>query len=172
VNIVVRWPALKNVGLEPASPVDLRVAKVQLQRALELLAESAEPTAWRTPLAAWEEDGVVIFSTREELDSQSILRLYDVRDLVEADMAMRTDRKLSGGAATAPATEPASPLERFSESMEQLKGAIQDSIDPESWRENGGTVGSIRDFNGQLIISQTPAAHEKIARLLAGLRRM
>src|SRR4051812_17645972 len=39
VNIVVRWRRLKDAGVEPESPVDLRVSNLPLQRVLELLGD-------------------------------------------------------------------------------------------------------------------------------------
>jgi hypothetical protein len=167
VNIVVRWPALKSAGVEPASPVDLRVTNLPLQRVLELLGDVAGAADVR--VAAREERGVVILSTRDELDSDTTPRLYDVRDLIESDMAIRSRVAISQ-AATMPTTDP-TPEDRYAESLDQLKSVIGETIDPDSWREAGGTIGSMQDFNGMLIISQTPAAHERIKKLLDELRR-
>jgi hypothetical protein len=170
VNIVVRWRALKDAGIEPDSPVDLRAAKLPLQRVLELLGDVAGGCS-NVPLAAHEERGVVILSTRDDddLEHTAPLRLYDVRDLIESDMAIRSRIQI-GQATTAPTTMP-STEERYEVSLEQLKQVILDTIEPDSWRDAGGTVGSLRDFNGVLIVAQTPAVHEQIKKLLEELRR-
>jgi hypothetical protein len=54
---------------------------------------------------------------------------------------------------------------------DQLTRIITDSVDPESWRDAGGTVGSIQSWAGRLIIHQTPDNHQKIESLLNNLRK-
>lgn len=49
--------------------------------------------------------------------------------------------------------------------------AIRSSVDPISWRESQGTIGSARELNGMLIIQQTQEAHRQIGDLLGKLRR-
>ncbi len=41
----------------------------------------------------------------------------------------------------------------------------------ESWREGGGSVGSIMEWNGILVVTQTREAQRDVSRLLNGLRR-
>ncbi len=48
---------------------------------------------------------------------------------------------------------------------------IQQTIDPESWREAGGNVGTIQALNQQIIITQTTSAHAQIRDLLKQLRQ-
>ena len=52
-----------------------------------------------------------------------------------------------------------------------LIALIQETIEPESWRINGGTLGTARTLNSTLIVSQTPANHQAIATLLDQLRK-
>jgi len=52
-----------------------------------------------------------------------------------------------------------------------LTSMIADDIDPANWRSAGGTVGSMRFFNGILVVTQTVENHEKLEKLLAMLRR-
>jgi len=166
VNIVVRWHALEAAGIDRAAPVELRVTNMTLLRLLELL---GDVSADHVPLGARIERGVVIVSTRDDLADVTAVRLYDVRELVESDMAVRTRIEI-GATTTMPAAEPTT-QEAYEGSLEQLKHVIYETIDADSWREAGGTIGSIHDFNGQLIIAQTPMAHERIKKLLDELRR-
>jgi hypothetical protein len=167
VNIVVRWPALEAAGIDRKQTVDLRVANLPLQRLLELVGEVA---AADVPLAARAQRGVVVLTTRDDFADEPMLRIYNVHDLVRSNAALRPP--IGGGRASLPATAPArDPLLSYVDSIEQLKLLITEAIDPESWREAGGIVGSIRDFNGQLIIAQTPDAHERIKELLDKLRQ-
>jgi hypothetical protein len=44
--------------------------------------------------------------------------------------------------------------------------ALQETVDPDSWRNNGGLVGAIREWAGRLIIMQYPRNHQRIESLL------
>ena len=54
--------------------------------------------------------------------------------------------------------------------MLALVAEIQTTIDPPSWRDAGGTVGSVRILGGNLVVNQTPANQQDILRLLEELR--
>jgi len=55
--------------------------------------------------------------------------------------------------------------------MDELKQLIQDTIDPESWRDAGGNVGTIANLENQIVVTQTANAHKQIQDLLRELRR-
>jgi hypothetical protein len=46
---------------------------------------------------------------------------------------------------------------------------ISMTVAPESWRDNGGTIGSCSQYNGLLVVTQTPANHKAIEALLSEL---
>jgi hypothetical protein len=48
---------------------------------------------------------------------------------------------------------------------------ITDNIATESWQQNGGSVGALRELAGRLVIGQTDENHQAVARLLAQLRQ-
>jgi general secretion pathway protein D len=56
------------------------------------------------------------------------------------------------------------------ELIEQIVLLIQDTVAPDTWRDNGGTIGSVRDLGGQLIVTQTPENQGAVAALLEKLR--
>jgi hypothetical protein len=196
-NIVVHWRVLEGAGITRATPVNLAVARVPLGSAIKLLGDAVAGGDASLGLAAREDRGVVVVSTTEELDNLGVVRLYDVRDLLEADMARRAaapppppHAATTHPATTHPATthpaaqsttaatsENATQTMRpdqvtpFMESIDRLTHVIYETVDPQSWRVAGGTVGAIHEFNGRLVVTQTPAAHERIAALLDGLRR-
>jgi hypothetical protein len=70
------------------------------------------------------------------------IRVYDARRLVDPDSGIAT--------------------------QDELLEHIQSLIAPESWTDTGGP-GSISDFRGLLIVSQTEEVHEQLAALLAAL---
>ncbi len=55
--------------------------------------------------------------------------------------------------------------------LEPIIDLIQATIDPESWREAGGNVGSISSLQQQLIVTQTTTAHNHLRDLLRQLRQ-
>jgi hypothetical protein len=106
------------------------------------------------------------------------VRVYDVRDLLVADAQFLNaggdrGKTLGGGSGSgaalfsAPATAPARP---FDESTERLKHIITDTISPDTWRDAGGAVGSINDFDGLFVITTTPEIQRQIADLLEMIR--
>ena len=47
---------------------------------------------------------------------------------------------------------------------------IQDTVASDSWKDNGGAVGSVRELSGQLIVTQTPENQRQLVNLLEQLR--
>jgi general secretion pathway protein D len=47
---------------------------------------------------------------------------------------------------------------------------IQETVAPESWRDNGGTIGTINEINGQLVVTQNSSSQQQIGNLLDKLR--
>src|SRR6185369_4819613 len=44
------------------------------------------------------------------------------------------------------------------------------TVSTETWKDNGGTVGSLRELSGQLIVTQTPENQRNLVKLLEQLR--
>ena len=58
----------------------------------------------------------------------------------------------------------------FEEMVESITRLIEDAVDTDSWKDNGGSTGAMRELAGRLIITQTPSAHRQIVNLLRTLR--
>ncbi|HVT82377.1 MAG TPA: hypothetical protein VHM90_17165, partial [Phycisphaerae bacterium] len=56
------------------------------------------------------------------------------------------------------------------ELVNSLMDTIKSTVAPDSWRDNGGSIGSIRELNGQLIINQTVDNQLAVYGLLQQLR--
>jgi type II secretory pathway component GspD/PulD (secretin) len=54
--------------------------------------------------------------------------------------------------------------------VDALIKVIMENVAPDSWKESGGSVGSIKELQGQFIVNQTAENHQKIVTLLDGLR--
>jgi hypothetical protein len=74
----------------------------------------------------------------------------------------------------APATAPAAPAnfqeQTTQEREDELTRLITETVAPESWRDAGGTEGSIRLLNGYMIVTQSGENHAQVATLLGQLR--
>jgi type II secretory pathway component GspD/PulD (secretin) len=65
---------------------------------------------------------------------------------------------------------PESPGSSAGDVADAMVHLIQETVDPQSWNDNGGNLGSLKQFSGQLIVTQTAENHARIAKLLSELR--
>jgi hypothetical protein len=133
-------PALEEVGLSADEPVSINIKKVSLKSALRLMLK-------RLQLTYIIQDEVMIVTSPEEAESQLVVCVYDVRDLVNARNATKE--------------------------LEQLVGVVTACIATETWAVKGGGEAEIRPLRpGQLVVSQTRPVHDDIADLLAAMRKV
>jgi beta-lactamase regulating signal transducer with metallopeptidase domain len=137
----VNWNALEEKGIDRSAPISARLVDVPARRALQSVLEAAGGAKAR--LAYTVEDGVVVVSHIEDLQSAAhrTTRVYNIRPLLEKSV-----NKEEGAA-----------------SIVQL---IKANVEPDSWRDAGGNVGTIKDFNGLLTINTSSNIHHQISELL------
>src|SRR5437764_13422672 len=110
-------------------------------------------------------------------DTEVITRVYEITDLQlqRRDYPSRNESKgdsngagggqnLFGG--PAPTSQPSA-----SDITISIVSLIEDTVASDSWKDNGGTIGSIRALNGILIVTQTAENHRLLATLLQQLRQ-
>lgn len=177
LNIVVRWDELERAGIHADAPVELHVWDTTCDRALlELFVLAGDDRA--SMILDYNDDFVVVGLKRASNDRPMLYtRIYDVRDLI--DESIRFHRNYSPPVKP-PATQPTTRQQQLAfdefdggvevpESVESLIRAIEDTVDPTSWKDDGGD-GNIREFGGRLIISQTARIHAEVADFLRALR--
>jgi hypothetical protein len=98
---------------------------------------------------------VVQISTEDELAKYTVIRVYDVRDLVERELVLSSKLK----------------KDLASDTSDALIRLIQGTIDPTSWRDNGGSIGSIDALGGALVVTESPQNQDAIFALLVAMRR-
>ena len=175
VQIVVHWKALEAAGVGQSAPVTLTMADPLVSGALRAVLDSVSGDGTRLGYAV--RNGVVEVATHEDLRRFSDTRVYDVGDLLRAPReAGAADAregagdhaKVRGDADGAPVKPP------VFHAAKQVEQWIQATVDPDSWRDNGGAVGAVRvmegRFAGLLVIRQTVENHREIARLLSDVR--
>ena len=138
------------------------------------------------------DEGVISISTEEDLAKNVVTRVYDIRDLIinvptsptrPTSTSTRRRRRrwwmaaVVAAAATcsvAAAVVAAASEDRQGPARQELVDAIikliEDTVSSDSWKDNGGNVGSIRELGGQLIVTQTPENQRSLVRLLEQLR--
>jgi hypothetical protein len=133
VNIFVNWRALDQAGLDKSTPVTVDLSNHTLDQGLARVLDAAGRPDARLDWSF--DDDVITISLEDDLASDVIIRVYDVRDLITA---------------------------RFSSSEADKTWALiadlERAVAPESWRGASGgknAYGSMRGLAGHLIVTQT-----------------
>ncbi len=184
----VDWKALNTIGVSKDTPVDVHLAEMPaskaLTRVLEQMGDDFERPEWVV------EDGMVVVSTESALRRRTETKVYDIRDLLAeipqfnsapeldrnapgternsyngTDMSMASTDSLfdDGEVSNEPTRE---------DTIERVVSILQENVDPAGWQSMGGTTGRINEFNGNLIITNTPKNHQDITGLLTELREV
>ena len=189
-DLTVNWVELESAGIGKDTTVTLHLRDKKFETVLKQLLEMA---GGATPLGYVLEDGVILISTREGLAKNTLIRTYDINDLLvrvpnfvgpDMNLNMGSDTSSNGtsGSGNAIADPWANNTDNAGEGniptkdelTQQIMTMITTSVDPDSWREpwGAGTVGSLTVLpsQGQLVITQTQENHDLIADMLKSLR--
>lgn len=143
-NIFVNWKALGMVGVDRNVVVSVSLHGKNLRNALEVLLTLAGADRDACGLAV--DEGVITVTSQDDLNKNVEVRVYDARDVIGHPTAADRQRR-----------------------VDALVHLIEDQIDTPSWKDHGGSVGAIRELEGQLIVTQTPANQAKVMKLLKGV---
>jgi len=198
ISIRTDWGALDAARVPRDLAVSLEMHNAPASTVLREALNSAGRLGTR--LAYQVEGDHVRVSTYDVLNKEVLTRAYDVSDLirglVEKDRALNSPSRIPPGAQSsasvqisnasetkswrdrATASNPAfADVYRFGDfitspalAVDALVKLLEDNIEPKSWRDTGGTLGSIRYFAGKLIVSHSRQTHEEIAMWLEWLR--
>jgi hypothetical protein len=171
LNFDVRWKVLEAAGIDNETPITVKLNDVPLRQVLDYLCE--EVAGGTVKFRARADRGVIVISTDEDLSKDTELRVYDVRDLLIADTQFMNPAPSQPQSTTAPAGStgaPVPPNEPYQQSIDRLRQVLVDNVATDSWRDSGGTVGSIQDFDGLFIITTTPEYQQQIGDLLEKIR--
>ncbi|MBS3735401.1 MAG: hypothetical protein KGY99_10840 [Phycisphaerae bacterium] len=92
VNIWVNWKALDLQGVQPDTPITVKLENVTVAKALEVVLAD---TGGEQPLAYIVEDGVVTIATKRHLATKRTTRVYDVRNPLGQPVSGREVKLLS-----------------------------------------------------------------------------
>lgn len=180
-NVIVAWDDLESAGIPRDAPVRLHLWDVTVERALAAILSVAGGDFASMHAV---KDGILVIATGDKLRSGAgAVRIYDVRDVV-ADIIRfhllpppapatqpitQTSARADPSSIGAVSRRPDAPM-TIQEAVDELVKVIEDDVDTDTWKDNGGSVGSIRELAGRLIVTTTPATHHKLVALLRTLR--
>ena len=191
INIVPNWPDLALAGVTPDTRVTLpRLRNVSVRTVLEEVIEQVEGASSARIGYAVRRHGILKVATNDFLNREVIMHIYDVKDLVHPvenyrdapDFSLAATREKSNRSArrgsllnrnSASDVDPRESSERDykSEQLAELVDLIRQHVSPQSWRSSGGAHATIHArADGNLVITQTSAAHREIFNLLNLLR--
>lgn len=185
INLLVNWNDLEVVGVRRDVPIDLRLPnEITLKKAITEVLDQAG--AGVVDLGYQVSDGVISIASQDWLDHKTYAAVYDVNDLL-MEVPMFADAPSTDLSRIKPHVRPsehaASPWNKGDDDdddpeidprresrVEQIIDTITGSIAPDSWRSTGGSIGVIKEINGQLVVTQNSAAHGQVSALLEKLR--
>lgn len=189
VNIIVNWHDLARAGVERDTVIDLNLPReITLRKAMTEILDQAG--AGIVDLGFDVSDGAITVATQHTIDSNTFVNVYPISDLLmdipTYNGAPPTDLRTSVAQAQNNAGRDRVPeplwqpdhddIDDYEEDpvvqgkIDQLIELIRDTVAPSSWRERGGTIGSIRELNQQLVVTQNSEAQRQIGGLLEKLR--
>jgi general secretion pathway protein D len=184
VNIAVDWDDLTSSGIERDKPVSVQLRGLPFGTVLkEVLAQVGGDRKLSFSIT----DGLLRIATKDKLDRNKVVLVYDIRDLLVCvprfnnaatmDPAQALSQGAQGGGggqqlfqSTQQQRETEANQQRTTDIVQKIMEIIRQTVEPDSWVEAGGGEGSIRELNGQLIIYNTSEAHTQIRGLLDQLR--
>jgi hypothetical protein len=109
---------------------------------------------------------------------QTEIRTYELSELVQTipDYPLPPEpanENAAGGAAKIAPGQPNTPANSgtpiYDEKLDSLIRLIEDTVDPASWKDNGGSIGSLSMLGRQLVVSQTADNQHAVQMLLDSL---
>jgi beta-lactamase regulating signal transducer with metallopeptidase domain len=137
-DIAVAWRTLAKMHVTKVLPITIDLTGLPLDAALTKLLNQIGGTSVLIGFTV--DDGIIWVNKADNLDPHMFTKVYDVRNVL------------------APAGEKRMRDASVSNLIQRIRG-----LDPLSWRDGGFNVGSVRELSGQLIVTQTPQMHQRIA---------
>jgi hypothetical protein len=182
VALIINWEAMELDGIDPDTPIDLRLGRVQAGVLLELLLKATVAgAAGEVGLVYEVEPGFIQVMTKRQAVRQPVTMVYDITDLLmeiphfdnapsfdlSESLAAGGQRGGRGGGGGGGLFGDTADREREvtrtrTERAEEIAQLIRDTIEPTIWMEAGGEYGSIRYFRNMLVIRAPKFVHRQI----------
>ncbi len=194
-NISVDWTDLTDNAIDREKPVTIQLTNVTFRSVLK---EVLSQVGGETKLSFAVGDGLLRIATKDKLDKDKAVLIYDIRDLlinlpragrigafnVTQGLGQAGGQGGGGGSGAGGGMfgqgqgqqqqQQGGRGDQYGQQgqqqlVQQIQEIIRQTVEPDSWRENGGEA-SLRELNGQLIIYNTSDAHRQVTDLLSQLR--
>ena len=175
VQFYVSRKRLEEAGVAPDSLVTKTLKRVRLSTLLELI-------LGELGLVYVEKDDFLVITTILDADATMEVRVYDCRDLLTMPGPL-PEKKAEAAVAAAPAVPAAGmggiagagfgeepPLTEHERRAQRLMDIITTAVDPSQWQEVGGP-GTIGEYHGLIVVSQSSRTHAKTEKVLDMLRQ-
>jgi hypothetical protein len=181
VTFYLRAKKLEEQGVNVDTPITSQFRAIRLESWLDLALDDLDLT-WMV------KDDLIVITTREDEERQLVTRVYDCRDLLAipqisdpaADpVTPGSDKEAAAADKAAPNTSSPAVIgcgsvrrtpQRPADPAEHLMEVITQAVDLATWDENGGP-GTIGEYRGMLVVTQTDRIHAKIANVLNMMRQ-
>ena len=186
INLVINWRGLEELGIDPQTPIDVNLRNVGVGQLLTIILRQLSTV---DPMIYQIRDNYVEVLTKEQADSITETRVYDVNDLLVVvpnfdnaplfDLNSALENTNSGGSGNSTSGNRGSSSESSSlfrdtdggerelprtrtQRGEELADLIRDAIEPEIWAARGGVHSSIRYYQGNLVVKAPRYVHDQI----------
>ncbi|MCK4275633.1 MAG: hypothetical protein KAX78_03910 [Phycisphaerae bacterium] len=176
LSIHVKWAVLQTVGIEKDTTVTVYLTNVTFGKALRTILDDVGGV---NPLGYIVDGGVITISTRDDLSGMAYAttRTYDIRDLLftvpnftAPTLSLgQTGQGGTGGGLGNVTGNVANQGPDKQQIIQDIITLIEETIDPTSWRPTG-EIGSVRQMQGHLVVTQTAENHRKLMTLINQLR--
>lgn len=169
-------------GLDPDKEISLSVNNISVLSFIERVLDKAgdrdyDPAAWQ-----FSEDGALEIGPKSRLNQRSRLEVYDIREMLftlpdfsevpslDLDSVLQQSQEGGGGGgAQSPFGDtPEDDLSELfpeiidEEAAQELIDIVTTFIEPDQWEDNGGSGGTIRFWQGNLLIRAPDYMHRQI----------
>jgi len=192
MNVVVRWEILEDAGIERDKAITVKVRNLRLSQVLWLIMNEAGGTDLR--LAYRASGNMLVLSTEEDLGREMLVKVYDVSDLLvrpprftnalqlDATQALQQAAQggqggqgggggggqgLFGGQGSGQQSQRDDERDGAGAGMQELRQLIVDTVEPDSWVDNGG-LGTIQPFGNVLVVRNSILVHQRLSGYVEG----
>ena len=186
INLAVDWDDLDLNGISRDKPISIKLRDVSLQTVItEVLTQVGGDVALGYSVG----DGLIRIASKEKLDRDKYILVYDIRDLLvniprfangpqiqlsqQNAVGQGGNQNIFGGGDSdgRGGDEDSDGIGSIGDSKDvaKLLDIIRQTVEPESWQESGGG-GALRELNGQLIVYNTSDGQRQVRDLLGQLR--
>ncbi len=187
LNIQPRWQILDDAGIKRDKTITVQAHNLRLMQVLWLIMNEAGGTDLK--LAYRASGNLLVFSTADDLNKEMITKVYDVADLlIQVPQATRqsmfnvTQGMGQGGSSFGGGGGSGGGMfnqgqqnsgdqssGRYGDqngqgnqaSMQRLVDLIMQTVEPDTWRDNGGN-GTIYPFQNLIIVRNTILVHQRL----------